>query len=274
MKKQKSKSIKERFKNIFKKVDELFFPPNIKCLGCGVDLKQKQDIELCDECVKTIEFLNEDKCCEYCGTSLKSKNVCSTCSSNKRYFDVARSVATYESIISKLIIELKYHNRPYIKNTLAHLLFKKFDNLGWNVDLVIPVPLTKRRQRQRGFNQSLLIAKEFCNLTNLTLCDDVLLKSKESEHQANLGYFDRQENIKESFKLKNKSRLKNKVVLLIDDVLTTGATASACSKVLKEGGAKFVFVLTVASTKYENQFQTISQKKPQGTIKIKDYLDA
>ncbi len=261
--------IKEFFKNLFKKVDKILFPSNIKCLGCGRDLKEKQNIEFCDECFEKLQFIDENKCCRVCGTILKTKNICPHCKEEKRHFDMARSVCVYDKFMADLIAKYKYHNNPYMFKTFAYMLTEKYNLLNINVDVVIPVPITKKRKRERGYNQSLLIAKEFSKQNNLLCLDSVLIKTKDSLHQADLGYSDRQKNILNSFKVENKKQIAGKNVLIIDDVLTTGATTSACAEVLKKANAKNVYVLTVASTNHFNKDEKTAHKNK--VIKIANY---
>ena len=242
--------IKNFFKKLFKKADEILFPENIKCLSCGVDLPEKREIEFCDECLKKIEYIEEDKCCSLCGTSLKITNICPHCRENKREFDIARSVCKYNDFMAQMISKFKYHNNPYMSNTFAHMLSKKFKEMNVTVDYVIAVPITQKRRRERGFNQAYLIAKTFSEENNLKLLEDVLIKNSDKKHQAELDYRERQQNIVGSFKVQNKKLIAGKTILIIDDVLTTGATTSACATVLKKAKAKNVFVLCVASTPF------------------------
>lgn len=236
------------FKKVGKFLNNLFFPSNIKCVCCGKDLKEKQNIEFCEDCMKILDFIEEDKCCTLCGTKLKASNLCTNCKSHKREFKIARAVFSYEGDVARLIAGFKYNNKPYLKRTFGAVLAKKFEELKWDIDLVIPIPMTKKKKKTRGYNQAELIAEEFCKHTNLTLCTNALVKLKDTVQQARLGFKDRQENIKKSFAVMDAEKIKGKNVLLIDDVLTTGATSNACSMCLKKAGVKDVYVLTIAST--------------------------
>ena len=271
-----NKTFFTKFKNfwarVFKKADCVLFPKNIKCFGCGVDLPEKRNIEFCDNCKKKIEYIKEEKCCTLCGTSLKLKNICPHCKERKREFDIARSVCVYNDFMSSMISKFKYHNSPYMSQTFAYMLLDFFKTLDWEVDIVVPVPITKKRKKQRGFNQSLLIAQKFAKENKITLLDDVLIKTTETSHQADLNYAERQKNIVGTFKVQNKKKVAGKNVLIIDDVFTTGATTSACAEVLKKAKAKKVFVLCVASTNYFAQSDGKKQKAKKTTIKVADYV--
>jgi len=252
---REKRSFYEKMKRFFKKLwtgtNEVIFPSNIKCLLCGRDLPEKQDIEFCPICVKKLEKISEDKCCKVCGAVLHSSNICLNCKKRKREFDMARSVYVYQDDIQKLIVGMKYNNKPYISRTLGKVLANKFKELNWKVDVVIPVPLTKKRYKSRGYNQAELLAKEFVAWNKLDLSTDILYKVKDTKQQAKLHFQERQNNLKKTFKIINSDAIKDKNILLIDDVFTTGATANACSLSLKEAGANKVYVLCVASTRPE-----------------------
>ena len=124
---------------------------------------------------------------------------------------MARSVCKYNDFMAQMISKFKYHNHPYMANTFAHMLTQKFKEMNLTVDYVIPVPITQKRKRERGFNQALLIAKTFCQENNLKLLDDVLVKKIDGKHQAELNYKERQQNIVGSFKVQNTYRRKNNI---------------------------------------------------------------
>ncbi len=246
------KTKNSKFKNFVKRIvsfaDSILFPSNIKCIDCGKDLPGKQEIELCDDCLGKLEFLDEEKCCKLCGSKLKSSNLCLNCKSHKREFDIARSVASYEGDVAKIVVNFKYNNKPYFSRTLGALLAKRFEELNWKVDFAIFVPVTKRRMKTRGYNQAQLLANELSKRTKIPVLDNVLIKKKDTQQQAGLGFKDRQENIKKTFAVLDKDKLNGKTVVLVDDVFTTGATSNACAKCLKDAGVKMVYVLTFAST--------------------------
>ena len=243
----KLEKLKLFFAKLFKKTNDVLFPANIKCLLCGRDLPQKQDVEFCSACMKKLCFVDEN-CCKTCGVKLKLKNVCENCASTKRDFDICRSVFVYNEHSAGLIKGFKYSNKPFVHRTLGVLLAKKFEELKWQVDFVVPVPITKKVRKQRGFNQTELLADKMAEIANLKVEKNILQKTKDTQHQASLGFVERQQNIAQSFEVLDKSTVKGKTILLIDDVLTTGATLCACAQVLKKAGAKHVFALTVAST--------------------------
>ncbi len=244
----KRNKVKEFFKKLKNVLEEIFYPANIKCINCNIDLPVKQEIEFCESCFSKLEFIENDKCCKRCGAKLKTSNLCLACKSNKREFKLARSVMEYDGITAKLIKTFKYKNKPYMSRTFGKLLALKFESLNWKVDFATFVPITKKKEKKRGFNQARLLAEEFSKTANVSIEKDILIKKQDTKEQASLGFKDRQENLRKTFKVTNKDKVRGKIILLIDDVFTTGATANACSLAFKKAGAKEVYVLTVAST--------------------------
>lgn len=240
---------KKFFVNLWEMFCKLFFPSKIKCVCCGRDLVKPADIEFCEHCKQKLPYLKNYKICKVCGTDISGmSDFCISCKSSKREFVESRSVFIYKDNVKKLILNLKFSNKPYLAETLGAEMAELFKTLNWKIDVVIPVPLSAKRLKWRGYNQAELLAKSFCKYTNLTLNTDVLEKINDTSQQAKLNYSERQTNLLKSFKVKDKQSIKDKTVLLIDDIVTTCATANVCSKVLKNAGAKTVYVLSVART--------------------------
>ncbi len=155
-------------------------------------------------------------------------------------FDSVRSWASYEGAARELIHLFKYERvRP-----LGGWFARRMSGLGdLRADVVIPVPLARVRERERGFNQSLEVARILARRNELPLATKCLSRLKETSSQAGLTGAERRQNLQGAFRAKN---VKGSAVLLVDDVFTTGATAAACAGALKRGGANAVHVLTVA----------------------------
>ena len=132
---------------------------------------------------------------------------------------------------------------------MARLVYqglKKDDRLWWGVEVLIPVPLHPARKKARGFNQSRVLARELGEIVNIGIIDGVLVKPVNVPPQTTLTAKERRKNIKGAFKVRDKAKIKDKTILLVDDVLTTGATIQDCSTVLINAGAKEVRGITVA----------------------------
>ena len=114
------------------------------------------------------------------------------------------------------------------------------------MDLIIPIPLHQLKKAERGYNQSFYIAKGLGEILNVTASDRIVKRRKYTESQTTMTLVERQENISDAFKIRNKKIINGKVILLIDDVITTGATISECGKILLDSGAKKIFAASIA----------------------------
>ena len=226
---------------------KIFFPSNIKCLCCGRDLPEKREIEFCDKCKSKLPYLSDKYICKVCGIDIPGMgSVCLQCKTNKRRFKENRSVFVYDGFIRKLILDFKFENKRYLANTFGNELAKLFETLDWNIDVVVPAPLGPKRLKSRGYNQSELLAKAFCKKANLSLSTKILYKIRDTSQQSKSTYAERHKNLTGSIKVENKILVKDRNILLIDDILTSGATANCCAKALYKAGANAVYVLTIA----------------------------
>ncbi|MBR7090858.1 MAG: ComF family protein [Clostridia bacterium] len=245
MSEQKQK-IKERWNVAKEWVLNLVFPKNIKCMVCGRDLKKASEIEFCDNCLSQMEVIT-DKCCEKCGAKLVAEEkFCLNCQAKERHFDIGRSCYVFDNSVRHLIHQLKFGNKPYIARAFAPMMRDKLQQLNWEYDVIIPVPLYPKHKKERGYNQSEKLAKELVKLIDKPIDTTSLIKVKDTSKQLGLGYADRLSNLDGAFKVVDKANIKGKSILLIDDVMTTGATANACSEVLRNAKASEIKVLTVA----------------------------
>ena len=165
-------------------------------------------------------------------------------------FDQVFSPCVYEGIIRQLIHKFKYQNKDYLSAPLAKLLIEFIQQHQINLslfDLIIPIPLHKTRLRDREFNPSQLLAKAIAQRFSLKLSVNNLWRQKQRNAQIELEGKKRWENVKKCFNLHNPEELKDKNILLVDDVLTTGATCSEVARLLKAAGAARVTVLTLAN---------------------------
>jgi len=161
---------------------------------------------------------------------------------------MARSAIRFDAIAKKAIYELKYNKETYVARDLAQLALQTIEEEYKNVifDYVTCIPLHKRRIRQRTFNQSRVLAQYIAKVLKVNMAPDLLIRTKYTNTQTLLNFQERKKNISGAFKATNISKLENKTILLVDDVMTTGATVNECSKALKKAGALNVYVITVA----------------------------
>ena len=165
-----------------------------------------------------------------------------------KYFNELMYIFKYEGEVRKLILDYKFNNKSYIYLTFVNFLLKNekiFENIK-KYDKIITVPISKKRLKTRGYNQSYLIAKEIAKRTNLELVNNCLIKTKNIVEQSKLNKEERKQNIQGVYELKNKKLVKNKKILLIDDIYTTGSTVNECSKILMQGNPKKIGILVLA----------------------------
>ena len=149
--------------------------------------------------------------------------------------------------LQHLIHSLKYNGKFLTGSFLGEVLGKKIKNelLSWNLNLILPIPLHQLKKAERGYNQSLYISKGLSKEINIPVGSGIITR-KYTQSQTTMNLLERQKNIEEAFKVKNKKKITGKNILLIDDVITTGATISECGKVLLDSGAKRVYAASVA----------------------------
>jgi len=227
---------------------DLLFPD--ECRICEQPLHEISRIPVCLYCLKQPQALDAEFFCRTCRTPflnrypLDETGQCSLCRLGLNGFDDVYSAGAYEGNLRKLIHLFKFEGvRPLARplgNFLAQVLPRE-----QRFDAIVPMPLHWRRRWQRGFNQSELLAREISRRWNVPLRSPVRRK-KATVPQAGLTSAQRRKNVQGAFEVKRGPRLDGLSILLIDDVLTTGATASACARALKRGGAARVSLLTLA----------------------------
>lgn len=217
---------------------DLFFPR--WCVGCG-----KEGSYICDDCRPGLPFILPPVCSR-CGRPLDDKGACRGCDNTPAEIDGIRSPFLFNGVIRRAIHEFKYRNLRMLAPSLARLLYDYLAENPLPGDVLVPVPLHRKRLRERGYNQSALVAGELGKLCGLPVSVDCLVRRGYTPPQArSAGVSERRGNVADAFACLD-SRLKNKGVILIDDVSTSGATLNACAGVLKEAGASSVWGLVVA----------------------------
>ena len=216
----------------------LFFPQ--WCIGCG-----KAGNFVCSSCHSSLPRVMPPLC-PRCGRPQPSGILCSSCVSWQAEIDGIRSPFRFNGLMRQTIYQLKYRNFRALAAPLAQLLNNCLITNPIPGKVPVPVPLHRKRLRERGYNQASLLAKELGKLTNLLIVDDCLIRQQHSLPQARTSTVDeRLSNVADAFVCSNQS-LRDKQVLLIDDVSTSGATLDACATVPKSAGATSVWGLVLA----------------------------
>jgi ComF family protein len=181
-------------------------------------------------------------------------SLCGSCRQGEEEFDVARSYGLYAGNLRKAIVQLKFHGREHLGQRLGALLARSFEALPEpDSAIVAPVPLHPSRRRQRGFNQAELLARGLVRrlrkeerFHGLQLAADSLRRARATHPQVGLSVSARRENVSGVFSVRRPEQVRDRTVVVIDDVMTTGATLSACATALKRAGAARVLALSLA----------------------------
>jgi len=227
---------------------DTLYPRN--CIGCGMS-EPDPFRYICWDCWSATNRV-EPPFCDLCGDpvagSVDHEFICYSCSAEKPAFDGARSAARYDGVVGEALRMLKYEKAFWLAPDLATLmrncLLAEFP--GRAFDRIVPVPLFHVRRRERGYNQSAVLAHELGKRIDCKRRPNALRRIRPTTTQTNLTASQRLSNVHNAFQTEKVRRLTGQRVLLIDDVMTTGATVNACAKALKKGGAASVHVLTVA----------------------------
>lgn len=224
---------------------DLIYPP--RCPFCECVLGYKKE-KVCESCKKSLPYIKEPKC-KKCGKSIDIEEVeyCYDCTRNPHQYEQGVAVWEYNEQLKSSIYRFKYQNkREYADFYVEEIVRIYKDKIKeWKPDLLIPIPLHKTKERQRGFNQTEVIAKKIGEKLEIPISSKVLVRQKNTLPQKELTSKERQNNVKRAFKIID-NKVKLQVVMLIDDIYTTGSTIDAVSKVLLEAGAIKVYYISVS----------------------------
>ncbi|MDF1748365.1 MAG: ComF family protein [Alphaproteobacteria bacterium] len=225
---------------------DFVLPP--RCAGCGVQTGSAGG--LCTDCWTKTRFIAAPQC-NQCGYPFEldfGDGVrCGPCLSRPPYFERARAAVAYDDRIAQIVISFKHGDRTDLAPGLAAWMRRAGGELLKDADLIAPVPLHRRRLFSRRYNQSALLGQPLAKVAGVPFIGDLITRQRETESQGHLSPSARRRNVEGAFRIPahRKEILQGKRVLLIDDVLTTGATANAIARRLKREGATAVDVLTL-----------------------------
>lgn len=236
----------------------LIFPQGLECPFCGGPCEAG---DICNLCGEVFEGYRQESRCARCGrfagkgaliSNNTSAHYCYECRRHDWPFVLVRAAGPYEGVLKEAIHRFKYNGRRSLAAYLAELMAGalRAEPLFAGVDLIIPVPVSGDRLRQRGFNQAALLAKEIGVMIKIPVDGRSLVKDFETPAQAGLSRSARESNLAGAFRVTNTAKVYGKQVLIIDDVFTTGSTMSAASYIIRHAGAKQVFGLTAAAGRY------------------------
>jgi len=224
---------------------DLLYPRASKCQVCGSACTGT----VCSVCMSSLDYL-QGITCIHCGKQLNEQylhSICPDCKNGVFYYKRAYSCFEYAGMGKVLLHKLKYEGRPELARVIARLMADRLKNEGLRTDVIIPVPIHKKKLEARGFNQSYEIAVELGRKLGKPVID-CMERKRETKAQYDLDKLQRQLNIIDAFSVRLSYNVdKYKSILLLDDIYTTGSTVNECSKTLKEAGAGDIYVITAAT---------------------------
>lgn len=229
---------------IWDKVKKYLWPEI--CPFCGKVYKDG----VCPACRKRVEKLKvEEPRCMKCGKPVRyhEQEYCHDCIHTRHFFDRGISLWLHKQPVNLSIYQFKYNNQRAFARFYATEIVKMHGNVirRWGADALIPIPLHKKRKRKRGYNQSLLLAKELGKILQIPVCDKVVKRVRYTDPQKKLDHKMRKANLAHAFQVKSLPENMKKVIL-IDDIYTTGNTISAVAGELKKFGVEKVYFLTIS----------------------------
>jgi ComF family protein len=237
------KLVYQLYKSIWGFLD-LIYPP--QCGGCGV-----QGARWCANCASNLDWI-VPPVCPVCGMSHDREQICNQCQMAPPAWDQLRSVAQYGGNLRTAIHALKYRRDLGMGESLSRHLVELFETLDWKADLIVSVPLDLARMQERGYNQVSLLAIPLALAIGIPYRPRALRKIRQTPRQVTLSAGQRRANMEGAFEAEAEE-VREKIVLLMDDVITTGTTLQACSQALRTAGARQIFILTLARAGYPKE---------------------
>lgn len=245
--------MKKWMSKFLNRLSDAIFPNDITCVVCGEELSYDTKYHICDNCIDQFDFL-VGKTCAKCGARVTADTIyCSDCQYVKHVVDRNYGALVYTGKVKQMIHALKYDGKKYLAVSLGKMLNDLYCDVArdYQPDIVIPIPLNSVRLRTRGYNQTELILNEVEGIGD-KIATDVVVRIKDTPHQASLPKKDRRSNVKGAFEVTRPECIKDKNILIVDDIFTTGATIDECADVLYKAGAKLVRSMTLCNSHQDN----------------------
>lgn len=199
------------------------------------------------------------KVCGICGEKINERYTCTKClnileyyqgrhlsfESCETYYDELICLYPYKGILKSKMLQLKFYRHTYLAKTFGDIVAYTITKRKIKADYIIPVPISQKRLRERGFNQTELMAKTISQLTNINMKSKILNKTKDNLKQSMVELNQRSKNVSQVYEIKKNNEIKGRTVILIDDIYTTGATMNECAKILKKNGVAKVIAIAV-----------------------------
>ena len=228
---------------------DILFPP--LCHVCRNFIPGQEEIHLCDPCREKVSLIRSPLC-PVCGVPFAVEDgidhPCGRCLRARPPFTRSRSATAFQSTVQELIHRFKYGKKIHLARPLGLLTARALVDFSKEAapDFIVPVPLHRKRLRERGFNQSQLLGRVLAKQWSIPLSVNNLRRVRWTEPQVGLPASERERNVRGAFAVADTARFREKRLLLVDDVYTTGSTVEECARTLKRAGASEVWVITVA----------------------------
>lgn len=251
--------------SFFEKLRKASFDKGCVCDGCGAEIFDYPTHRLCSACEDGLQE-SAEKVCEKCGRKTRADGICLNCKRDLPAFERGASPFVYRGKVAAYINRLKtgesrlayYFGERMAETLMARIIRPNSDGsnaIGIDENspiIIVPVPLSEQRRAERGYNQAERLAEGVLKRLqergiSAQLFTQLLIKVRDSEQQKHSGYQARKENVQGAYRVENRKECKDKIILLVDDVMTTGATGSECADRLLRAQAKKVFFLTAAA---------------------------
>jgi len=234
--------LRYKFERWFWTALDLLFPP--RCCGCN-EIGERW----CQICLSQVKKLSPPFC-RICGIEIQSTGICEKCLHDAPRLTALRSWAAFGVMIRKGIHQLKYNRNVALGDTFSQYLVQVLQGTNWKIDLITPVPLGVARFKERGYNQSSLLARPIAQRLQITYEPKIILRNRETKSQTELNFQERKINVAGAFQ-SDPEFVNGKSVLVVDDVATSGSTLEACADSLFRAGANKVYGLTLARVVFQ-----------------------
>lgn len=223
-----------------------------KCMFCDRELKKNINVHYCSECISKLPFKREKRCliCQREIFGEGNIKLCNICGNRKMHFDVNYSPFRYEGSIESAIKRFKFADRMWYGKYFAGYMAEELSDKRIEADYIVYPPVNRKTYRERGYNQAELLAVSLSEKIKVPCIKNAFSKTRQNKKQSLQKAKTRFENVKGVFRLSKKAEklIKDKTIIFADDIMTTGATASECAKILKKAGARMVISATIAIT--------------------------
>jgi len=213
------------------------YPP--RCVGCG-----QPDSIWCEACRKSVQEITSSFCPK-CGYPRNEAEICRGCDRYCPQFTSVRSWSVYEKSVKEAIHALKYQNNLSVGSIFCESLVAVILREGWKPDAIVPIPLSKVRMKERGYNQAAILAYPVSLRLGVPMFQNLIQRTKTTESQVHLNHYERMANLQNAFSARY-THHKFRKVLIVDDVITTGSTINDCARAILESGAEEVYGISVA----------------------------